>query len=97
MIKRNENGIWMDHYHKPTDIKRSLLLNPITQTNVNETTYLAQRICMITKNNGEQLKNLENLKSNLSKYYYPGSLTKERFRKALSTPQKDLQKLKITK
>ena len=39
-------------------------------------------------------KNLENLKSNLSKYNYPDSLIKQGFQKALSIPQKDLQKPK---
>ena len=39
-------------------------------------------------------KNLENLKSNWSKYNYPDSLIKQGFQKALSIPQKDLQKPK---
>ena len=55
---------------------------------------LAQRICTIAENNAEKLKNLENLKSNLSKHHYPYSLIKEGFQKALSKPQKDLQKPK---
>ena len=37
---------------------------------------LARRICNITENNSEKLKNLENFKLNLSKYYYPDSLVK---------------------
>ena len=47
-----------------------------------------------TENNAEKLRNLENLKSNLSKYRYLDSLIKQGFQKALSTPQKDLQKPK---
>ena len=37
---------------------------------------------------------MENLKSNLSKYYYSNSLIKQGFQKALSIPQKDLRKPK---
>ena len=37
---------------------------------------------------------MENLKSDLSKYDYPFSLIKQGFQKALSIPQKDLQKAK---
>ena len=40
------------------------------------------------------MRNLENLKSNLSKYHYPDSLIKQGFQKALSIPQKDLRKHK---
>ena len=41
-----------------------------------------------------KLENLEKLKSNLSKNNYPDLLVKQRVRKALSIPQKDLQKPK---
>ena len=81
LIKRNENGIWMDLYHKP---KRNIPF------------CLAQRICTIVENNTEKLKNLENLKPNLSKHHYPNSLIKQGFQKALSIPQKDLRKMKIS-
>ena len=52
---------------------------------------LARRICTIAENDTEKLKNLENLKSNLSKYHYPNSLIKQGFQKALSIPQKDFK------
>ena len=55
---------------------------------------LAQSICAIAENNSEKLKNLENLKSNLSKYHYLDSLIKQGFQKALSVPQEDLRKPK---
>ena len=93
LIKRNENSIWMvDLYHKPTDIQRCL---PFTSSHPNHCKRnipfcLARRICTIAENNNEKLKNLENLKSNLSKYHYPNSLIKQEFQKALSIPQKDL-------
>ena len=41
-----------------------------------------------------KLENLEKLKSNLSKNNYLDSLVKQRVHKALSIPQKDLQKPK---
>ena len=46
-------------------------------------------ICTVAENNAEKLKNLENLKTNLSKYHYPDSLIKQGFQKALSIAQKD--------
>ena len=82
----------MDIYHKPTDTQRCL---PFTKSHPNHCKrnipfYLARRICTIAENNAEKLKNLKNLKTNLSKYHYPDSLIKQGFHKALSIPQKDL-------
>ena len=96
LIKRNENGIWMDLYHKPTDTKRCLLFTSSHPNHCkrNIPFCLARRICTIAENNTEKLKNLENVKSNLSKYHYPNSLIKQGFQKALSIPQKDLRKPK---
>ena len=86
----------MDLYHKPTDTQRCL---PFTSSHPNHCKRnipfcLTRRICTIAENNTEKLKNLENLKSNLSKYHYPNSLIKQGFQKALSIPQKDLRKPK---
>ena len=96
LIKRKENSIWMDLYHKPIDTQRCL---PFTSSHPNNCKRnipfcLARRICTIAENNAEKLKNLENLKTNLSKYHYPDSLIKQGFQKALSIPQKDLRKPK---
>ena len=96
LIKRNENGIWMHLYHKPTDTQRCL---PFTSSQSNHYKRnipfcLAQRICTIAENNAEKLKNLENLKTTLSKHHYPDSLIKQGFQKALSIPQKHLRKPK---
>ena len=71
LIKRNENGIWMDLYHKPTDTQRCL---PFTFSHPNHCKRnvpfcLAQRICTIAENNTEKLKSLENLITHLSKYH----------------------------
>ena len=81
LITRNENGIWMDFYHKSTDTQRCL---PFTSSHPNHCKRnipfcLARRICTIAENNAENFKNLENLKSNLSKYHYPDSLIKQKF------------------
>ena len=70
LIKKNENGIWMDLYHKPTDTQRCL---PFTSSHPNHCKRnipfcLARRICTI--DDTEKLKNLENLLSNLSKYHH---------------------------
>ena len=64
LIKRNENSIWMDLYHKPTDTQRCL---PFTSSHPNHCKRnipfcLGQRICTIAENNAEKLRNLENLK-----------------------------------
>ena len=96
LIKRNENGIWMYFYHKPTDTQSCL---PFTSSHPNHCKRiipfcLARRICTIAENNAEKLKNLENLKTNLSKYHYPDSLIKQGFKKALSIAQKDLREPK---
>ena len=63
LIKRHENGIWMDLYHKPTDTQRCL---PFTSSHPNHCKRnipfcLTRRICTIAENNTEKLKNLENL------------------------------------
>ena len=36
LINRNENGIWMDLYHKPKTPKDVCLLHPVSQTIVKE-------------------------------------------------------------
>ena len=46
------------------------------------------------KDNAKKLKNLENVKSNLSRCHYPDPLIKQGFQKALPIPQKDLRKPK---
>ena len=86
----------MDLYHKPTDTQRCL---PFTSSHPNHCKWnipfcLAQRICTIAENKAKKLKNLENLKSNLSKYNYPDSLIKRGFQKALSIPEKTYENLK---
>ena len=96
LIKINKTDIWMDLYHKPTDTQRNL---PFTSSHPNHCKRnipfcLAWRICTIVENNVENLRNLENVKSNLWKYHYPDSLINQGFQKVNSVPQKDLRKPK---
>ena len=91
LIKRNENVVWMDFYHKPTDTQRCL---PFTSSYPNHFKRnvpfcLARRICTVAENNDDKLKHLKNSKSNLSKNHYPDSLIKQGLQKTLSIPQKD--------
>ena len=83
-------------YHKPTDTQRCLYFTSSHQNHGkrNISFCLARRTCTIAENNVEKLKNLENLKANLSKYHYPDLLIKQGLQKALSIPQKDLRKSK---
>ena len=85
LIKTNENSIWMDLYHKPTDTQRCLpfISSYPNHCKRNILFCLAGRICTIAENNAEKLKNLKNLKSNLSKYHYLDSLIKQGFQRAL--------------
>ena len=97
LIKRNRNGVWMDLQHNPQTHKDVYLLSTSSHSShckENIPFCVAQRICTIAEHNTKKLRNLENLKSHLSKYQYPDSLIKQEFQKALSIPQKDLRKPK---
>ena len=94
LTKRNENGVWMDLYHKPTDTQRRLPSSHPNHCKRNIPFCLERRICTIAENNAEKLKILENLKTNLSKHHYPDSLIKRGFQRAFSIPKKDLRKPK---
>ena len=86
----------MDLYHKPTDTQRCLPFAPShpNRCKRNIPFCLARGICTIAENKTDKLKNLGNLKSNLSKYHYPNSLIKQGFQKALSIPQRTYENLK---
>ena len=86
----------MDLYHKPTDTQSCL---PFTFSHPNHCKRiipfcLARRICTIAENNAKKLKNLENLKTTLSKYYYPDSLIKRGLQKLFQYQKKTYQNLK---
>ena len=92
LIKRNESSIWMNLYHKPTDTQRCLTF---TSSHPNlckrNTLFCSTRsICAIAENNTE---NLENIKSNLSKYHHP-NYTRQGFQKPLQYHKKTYENLK---
>ena len=69
LIKRNKSSIWMDLYNKSTDTQNVYLLHS-NHCKQNILFCSAQKICTIAENNPKKLKNLENLKLNLSKYHH---------------------------
>ena len=75
-------------------VKRDFIVSIEFRINSKIFSVISWSTSSFTENNAEKLRNLENLKSNLSKYRYLDSLIKQGFQKALSTPQKDLQKPK---
>ena len=92
LIKRNNDKIWIDIYYKPTDTHRCL---PFCSNHPNHCKkyipfILAHRVCTIAENTEENMKHLENLKMNLSKYQYPKQLTEFGINKALSIPLQEL-------
>ena len=97
-IKRNETGIWIDVYHKPTDTQISLpfISNHPNHCKRNIPFCLARTIFTIAESNVEKLRNLENLKSNLSKYHYPDLLIRQGIQEALHIPQQNLRRPKET-
>ena len=76
LIKRNGNGISINLCHNPTEITRCLRFTCSHPNHCkrNNSFCLEGRICTTAKNNTEKLKNLENVKLNLSEYNYPGTL-----------------------
>ena len=85
MYFRDESSLWIDLYHKPRDTQRCLTFT-FSQPNhwkQNIPFCFACSICPIAENNAKW-RNFESLKSNLSKYHYLDSLTKQGSQKALS-------------
>ena len=86
----------MDIYYKPTDVLGCLPFssNHPKHCKNNILFTLARRINTVVENTEAQMKHLENIKMNLSKYQYPKQLTEFGVKKALSIP---LQKLRTPK
>ena len=86
LIKCNSDKIWMDIYYKATDTHRRLPFssNHPKHCKKNIPFTLACRICTIVENTEANMKHLENLKMNLSKYQYPKQLSEFGIHKALS-------------
>ena len=76
LIKRCNDKIWMDIYYKPTDTDRCLPFssNHPQHCKKNIPFTLACRICAIVENTEAKMKNLENLKMNLSIYPIPKTI-----------------------
>ena len=80
LIKRNENSIWIDLYHKPTDTQRCLLFassNP-KHCKRNISFCLARTICTIAENNDDKIKAFGKRKIKFIKMKLPGFANKTR-------------------
>ena len=76
---------------RKTDTQMFICRNP---NHWNIPVCFVEIILITVENNAQKLRNLKNLKLNLSKYHCPAPLIKEGVQNTLSIPQKDLQKLK---
>ena len=97
LIKRNNEKIWMDVYHKPTDTHRCL---PFSSSHPNHCKrnipfILARRICMISENSNEKEKHIDDLRYNLAKSGYPRLLIESGIKRALHIPQEELRQPKV--
>ena len=65
-MKRDNNGIWMDLYHKPTDTQRCLLYSTIHPKHcLKDIPFaMARRTCTIVENISLKNKHLTELKEN---------------------------------
>ena len=98
LIKRDNTGIWMDLYHKPTDTQRCL---PFSTSHPKECLknipfVMARRICTIVENNNIKLKHLCELKQNFKSYGYPEKIVDNGIQRALKIPQDILRQPKTT-
>ena len=64
LIKQDSSGIWMDLYHKPTNIQRCLLYaaSHLKHWFKNIPFVMARRICTIEENNSVKSGHLKELK-----------------------------------
>ena len=95
LIKRDNSGIWMDMYHKPTDTQRCFPYSTSHPKHClkNIPFVMARRICTIVENNSLKNKHLRELKKNFRTYGYPGKVVEIRIQKALKNPQTELRQL----
>ena len=80
LIKRNENSIWIDLYHKPTDTQRCLLFasSNLNHCKRNIPFCLARTICTIAENNVDKIKAFGKHKIKFIKMKLPGFANKTR-------------------
>ena len=73
LIKRDNSGIWMDLYHKPTGTQRCLSYSTSRSKHClkNIPFVMARHICTIVENNPLKSKHLRDLKENFRTYGYP--------------------------
>ena len=76
LIKRDNSGIWMDMYHKPTDTQRCFPYSTSHPKHClkNIPFVMARRICTIVENNSLKKKHLRELKKSFRTYGYPGKV-----------------------
>ena len=96
LIKRNNDEVWMDIYHKPTDTRRCV---PFSSNHPNHCKRnipfsLARRICTISEKEEEKNTHLNKLRENLNNQGYPTNLINQGIEKAKSIPLTDLRKPK---
>ena len=96
LIKRNENLIWMDLYHKPTDTRRCVEFSSCHPNHCkrNIPFSLARRVHVICENEKEKAIHLRELNENLQKQGYPKNLITNAFTKAAHIPTEELRKPK---
>ena len=92
LIKRDNNGIWMDLYHKPADTQRCLpySTNHPKHCLKNTPFVMARRICTIVGNNSLKNKHLKDLNENFRPCGYPKKVVEIRIQKELKIPQTEL-------
>ena len=93
LIKRDNRGIGMDLYHKPTDTLRCLPYSTSHPKHClkNIQFVMTRRICTIVENYSLKNKHLRELKENFITYGYPEKVIEIGIQKALEIPQNELR------
>ena len=96
LIKRDDEKIWMDLFHKPTDTRRCVEFSSCHPSHCkrNIPFSLARRIHVICENDIEKETHLLELKETLLKQGYPKNLISDAFKRAAAIPREDLRKPK---
>ena len=95
-IQRDNSGIWIDMYHKPTDTQRRLYYSTSHPKHcLKNILFVAARlIYTVVENNSLKNKHLRELKKNFRTYGYPGKVVEIGTQKALKSPQTGLRQSK---
>ena len=94
LIKRNESGIWMDHYHKPNDAQRCLSFTSSHPNHCkrNIPFFLVRRICTIGENNANKFKEFGKFEFKFIKIQLSGFTNKTRISESFFSTTKRLIK-----